>query len=68
MLTENDAITQMAIKYRAFGYVAIEKYELAVIDIKLLHTIDRTSECMYNKYLAKGILRMDSEDYLMACK
>ena len=55
--------------YRAYGYVAIEKYENAIEDIRKsrkLHNFDAAS--YYNKYLGKGILRMDHEDYLMATK
>ena len=58
----------MAKNYRAFGYVAIEKYELALVDIKQIKSTIVTPNCLYNKYLSKGILRMDSEDYLVACK
>lgn len=54
--------------YRAYGYVGIEKYELALADIKKMKKglVDKTTE--YNKFLSKGILRMDHEDYLMASK
>jgi RNA-binding protein YlmH len=55
--------------YRAYGYVAIEKYEVALQDIKRakkLHNLDAAT--IYNKLLGKGILRMDHEDYIMATK
>lgn len=49
--------------------MAIEKYEVALQDIKKakkLAKLDAAS--IYNKLLGKGILRMDHEDYLMATK
>lgn len=54
--------------YRVYGYVGIEKYELALADIKKMKKgfVDQTTQ--YNKFLSKGILRMDHEDYLMASK
>jgi tetratricopeptide (TPR) repeat protein len=55
--------------YRSYGYVAIEKYEMAQDDIrkaKAIHKIDAAT--IYNKLLGKGILRMDNEDYLLATK
>ena len=55
--------------YRSYGYVAIEKYELAIEDInkaKKLNKIDSAS--VYNKLLGKGILKMDNEEYIMATK
>ena len=55
--------------YRAYGFVAIEKYEQAIDDIKksgLIKKVDAAS--VYNKLLSKGILRMDHEDYIMATK
>ena len=55
--------------YRAYGYVAIEKYEVAIDDInraKKYGRIDTSS--IYNKLLGKGILRMDHEEFLMATK
>jgi RNA-binding protein YlmH len=55
--------------YKAYGYVAIEKYEVAIEDInksKKFGKIDAAS--VYNKLLGKGILRMDHEDFLMATK
>ena len=55
--------------FRAYGYVAIEKYEMAHEDIRRVKKyglIDPAT--IYNKWLGKGILRMDHEDYLMASK
>lgn len=55
--------------YRAYGYVAIEKYEAAIDDInraKRISKVDVSSK--YNKLLGKGILRMDHEDFIMATK
>lgn len=57
-----------ALNYRSYGYVAIEKYEQALIDIKKIKKKSSEPETIYNKYLSKGILRMDHEDYLMASK
>ncbi len=55
--------------YRAYGYVAIEKYELAIEDIKKGKQIKKVDAAsLYNKMLGKGILRMDHEDYIMASK
>lgn len=57
--------------YRSYGYVAIEKYEHALEDIKKAKKInpaqiDKAS--VYNKWLSRGILKMDTEEYLMASK
>ena len=57
--------------YRSYGYVAIEKYEHALEDLKKAkkispHGIDRAT--VYNKWLSRGILKMDTEEYLMASK
>jgi tetratricopeptide (TPR) repeat protein len=57
--------------YRSYGYVAIEKYEHALQDLakaKAINpkAIDRAS--IYNKWLSRGILKMDTEEYLMASK
>lgn len=57
-----------ALNYRSYGYVAIEKYEQALADIKKVKKKYSEPETIYNKYLSKGILRMDHEDYLMASK
>ena len=55
--------------FRAYGYVAIEKYELAQEDIRKVKRYGRIDAAtIYNKWLGKGILRMDHEDYLMASK
>ena len=64
-LKVSDPLLITAKNYRAFGYVALEKYELAACDAD--HPI-ASSACKYNKYLSEGILRMDNEDYLMASK
>jgi hypothetical protein len=37
-------------------------------DIKKVKKVASDLDTNYNKYLAKGILRMDNEDYLMASK
>ena len=34
ILKENDTLYMLAMNYRSYGYVAIEKYELALLDIK----------------------------------
>jgi tetratricopeptide (TPR) repeat protein len=57
--------------YRSYGYVAIEKYEHALEDLRKAkkispHSIDRAT--VYNKWLSRGILKMDTEEYLMASK
>jgi len=57
--------------YRSYGYVAIEKYEHALEDLRRAkkispHSIDRAT--VYNKWLSRGILKMDTEEYLMASK
>ncbi len=55
--------------YRAYGFVAIEKYEQAIDDIKKAVSIKKVDGAtIYNKMLSKGILRMDHEDYIMATK
>jgi hypothetical protein len=68
ILKEGDELATQALVYRVYGYVGIEKYELALADIKKMKKgfVDKTSQ--YNKFLSKGILRMDHEDYLMASK
>lgn len=49
--------------------MAIEKYELAQDDIKRIKRYGKLDMAtIYNKYLGKGILRIDHEDYLMASK
>lgn len=68
ILKENDFLLSKALNYRAYGYVAIEKYELALQDIKKVKKSAVEPESLYNKFLSKGILRMDHEDYLMAAK
>lgn len=57
--------------FRSYGYVAIEKYEHALEDLRKAkkiqpHAID--SATIYNKWLSRGILKMDTEEYLMASK
>ena len=55
--------------YRSYGYVAIEKYEVALGDIKKAKQLGKLDQAtVYNKLLGKGILQMDHEDYLMATK
>jgi len=50
--------------------VAIEKYEQALNDIKKIKKNQKLldTSTTYNKYLSKGILSMDHEDFLMASK
>jgi hypothetical protein len=50
--------------------VAIEKYESAMEDIKTVTNkfSNADNATIYNKWLGRGILRMDHEDYLMASK
>ena len=55
--------------FRSYGYVAIEKYEIAQDDIRKVDKYGKVDAAtIYNKWLGKGILRMDHEDYLMASK
>eukprot|EP00350_Pseudokeronopsis_sp_OXSARD2_P006781 CAMPEP_0170566124 /NCGR_PEP_ID=MMETSP0211-20121228/79635_1 /TAXON_ID=311385 /ORGANISM="Pseudokeronopsis sp., Strain OXSARD2" /LENGTH=392 /DNA_ID=CAMNT_0010887207 /DNA_START=2076 /DNA_END=3254 /DNA_ORIENTATION=- len=55
--------------YRAYGYVAIEKYEVAIDDINKAKKLGKVCQAsVYNKLLGKGILRMDHEDFLMATR
>ena len=55
--------------YRAYGCVAIEKYEVALQDIKRATKISKLDAAsVYNRLLGKGILRLDHEDYSMATK
>jgi tetratricopeptide (TPR) repeat protein len=62
-------LKQQAYIYRAYGYVAIEKYEVALSDIKRAKRIAKLDAAsVYNKLLGKGILQMDHEDYIMATK
>jgi tetratricopeptide (TPR) repeat protein len=64
-----DYLKHQSYIYRAYGYVAIEKYEVALSDIKKAKKIAKLdASSIYNKHLSKGILRMDHEDYLMATK
>lgn len=64
-----DYLIQQIYIFREYGYVAIEKYELAQDDIKRMKRYGKPDMAtIYNKYLGKGILRMDHEDYLMASK
>jgi len=64
-----DYLRHQSYIYRAYGYVAIEKYEVALQDIKRAKKIAKLDAAsIYNKLLGKGILRMDHEDYLMATK
>jgi tetratricopeptide (TPR) repeat protein len=67
ILKDGDHLLNQALNYRSFGYVAIEKYDLALSDIKKVKN-HAEPESVYNKLLSKGILRMDHEDYLMASK
>lgn len=49
--------------------MAIEKYEVAQEDIRRIGKYGNADAAsIYNKWLGKGILRMDHEDYLMASK
>jgi hypothetical protein len=58
--------------YRAYGYVAIEIYEHVLDDFrrakkkKSPYAIDKAK--IYNKWLIRGILKMDAEEYLMDSK
>jgi tetratricopeptide (TPR) repeat protein len=64
-----DYLVKNIYAYRAYGFVAIEKYENAIDDIRKarkMNSFDAAS--YYNKYLGKGILRMDNEDFIMATK
>jgi tetratricopeptide (TPR) repeat protein len=57
--------------YRSYGYVAIEKYEHALDDLKKAKKINPKlldKATIYNKWLSRGILKMDTEEYLMASK
>lgn len=64
-----DYLKHQSYLYRAYGYVAIEKYEVALQDIKKAKKLKKLDAAtVYNKLLGKGILRMDHEDYLMATK
>jgi hypothetical protein len=64
-----DFLKHQSFIYRAYGYVAIEKYEVALHDIKRAKKIAKLDAAtIYNKHLGKGILRMDHEDYIMATK
>ena len=64
-----DYLKHQSYIYRAYGYVAIEKYEVALQDIKRAKKLSKLDAAsIYNKLLGKGILRMDHEDYLMATK
>ena len=67
-MKEKDPLLHEALQFRSYGYVAIEKYELALTDIKKVPKESCVSESLYNKLLSKGILKMDHEDYLMASK
>ena len=51
--------------------MAIEKYEHALDDFRRAkkispYAIDKAT--IYNKWLSRGILKMDTEEYLMASK
>lgn len=57
--------------YRSYGYVAIEKYEHALEDLRKAKKISpyaMDKATIYNKWLSRGILKMDTEEYLMASK
>ena len=59
----------MALSCRAYGYCAMEKYELALHDFKRIKNYSKLGQASaYNKYMSAGILAMDSEDFLMGCK
>jgi tetratricopeptide (TPR) repeat protein len=68
VLKEDDPLLKESLQFRSYGYVAIEKYELAIADCKKVQKQKILQETAYNKLLAKGILRMDHEDFLMASK
>ncbi len=64
-----DYLKHQSYIYRAYGYVAIEKYEIALQDIKKAKKIGKLDlSSIYNRLLGKGILKMDNEEYLMATK
>lgn len=64
-----DFLIHQILLFRAYGYVAIEKYEMAQEDVKKVAQYGKVDAAtIYNKWLGKGILRMDHEDYLMASK
>lgn len=64
-----DYLKHQSYLYRAYGYVAIEKYEVALSDIRRARRLAKLDGAtIYNKLLGKGILRMDHEDYIMATK
>ena len=64
-----DYLIHQILHFRAYGYVAIEKYEVAQDDIRKIEKYGKIDAAtIYNKWLGKGILRMDHEDYLMASK
>lgn len=51
--------------------MAIEKYEHALEDLRRAKAISPTAidkAAVYNKWLSRGILKMDTEEYLMASK
>lgn len=57
--------------YRSYGFVAIEKYEHALDDLRKAKKISPNminKASIYNKWLSRGILKMDTEEYLMASK
>lgn len=60
----------MALSQRVYAYAAIEKYEQALVDVKKIKKskFKLGHSTRYNKYLARGILAMDHEEYLMASK
>lgn len=63
------SLMAQCLKFRVYGQVALENYELAILDIKKIKKIEKIDpETQYNKNLSKGILKMDNEDYLMATK
>ena len=65
----SDYLIHQILIYRAYGYVAIEKYEMAQEDIRRVGQYGKVDNAsIYNKWLGKGILRMGHEDYLMASK
>lgn len=69
LLKDKDTLLGQALTYRVYGLVALEKYEQAVKDLKLIKKTGQIDlESVYNQNLSKGILKMDHEDYLMASK
>lgn len=69
IIKKQKPLLSQCLRYRVYGHVALENYELAILDIKKIKKIEKLDdETTYNKNLSKGILKMDNEDYLMAAK